>query len=331
MKTLILEYITGGGMVDQELPASLVQEGGLMLSSAVNDFKDLASVQVITLRDYRLSPRNITDHDIVVDPHQSCVEVIHGLLDSLDAVLIIAPETDNVLTKLCTTFINCELQLLNSTIQSIKLASNKLATYKYLQRFNFPQIPTYLPTEIESFSADKYVLKPEDGVGCENLYLFNEQNKIIEIAREHVNKNFIVQPFIEGNHASLSLMCWEGDCILLSCNEQDIVVQDNKIKLIGCDVNAFSDIKFVEFSKSLVRQFPGLRGYIGVDVLITDDEILLVEINPRLTTSYVGLKQALGINPAELTLQCFIHKKLPEFNASSDYTVTVNLEANRAA
>ena len=44
--------------------------------------------------------------------------------------------------------------------------------------------------------------------------------------------------------------------------------------------------------------------------MLTEKEIMLVEINPRLTTSYAGLKSALGVNPADLILQTFIHKKL---------------------
>jgi predicted ATP-grasp superfamily ATP-dependent carboligase len=32
---------------------------------------------------------------------------------------------------------------------------------------------------------------------------------------------------------------------------------------------------------------------------------VVVEINPRLTTSYVGLRDSIGLNPAELALALF--------------------------
>ena len=38
-------------------------------------------------------------------------------------------------------------------------------------------------------------------------------------------------------------------------------------------------------------------GFIGVDAIITDSNIFFLEINPRLTTSYIGLRKTLGINP----------------------------------
>jgi predicted ATP-grasp superfamily ATP-dependent carboligase len=47
---------------------------------------------------------------------------------------------------------------------------------------------------------------------------------------------------------------------------------------------------------------PGLWGYCGVDFIETPEGPVVVEINPRLTMSYVGLRDATGINPAELVL-----------------------------
>ena len=34
---------------------------------------------------------------------------------------------------------------------------------------------------------------------------------------------------------------------------------------------------------------PGLKGYVGIDMVLSDDECYVIEINPRLTTSYLGL------------------------------------------
>jgi predicted ATP-grasp superfamily ATP-dependent carboligase len=42
-----------------------------------------------------------------------------------------------------------------------------------------------------------------------------------------------------------------------------------------------------------------------VDVIVDaiNDKIYVVEINPRLTTSYVGLHEAIGHNPAKIILE----------------------------
>jgi hypothetical protein len=46
----------------------------------------------------------------------------------------------------------------------------------------------------------------------------------------------------------------------------------------------------------------GLRGYVGVD-LVLGDEDMAIEINPRLTTSYIGLRQLADSNLAEALLR----------------------------
>jgi predicted ATP-grasp superfamily ATP-dependent carboligase len=40
-----------------------------------------------------------------------------------------------------------------------------------------------------------------------------------------------------------------------------------------------------------------------VIVDVENDKIYVVEINPRLTTSYVGLREAIGHNPAKIILE----------------------------
>jgi len=41
---------------------------------------------------------------------------------------------------------------------------------------------------------------------------------------------------------------------------------------------------------------------VGIDLVRTEQGLVMLEINPRLTTSYAGLRRALGVNPAGLVL-----------------------------
>nr|WP_269902909.1 ATP-grasp domain-containing protein [Xanthobacter dioxanivorans] len=50
----------------------------------------------------------------------------------------------------------------------------------------------------------------------------------------------------------------------------------------------------------MAEAFPGLAGIFGIDILLTPDGPVVVEVNPRLTTAYAGLGPALGRNPAGL-------------------------------
>ena len=331
MNILIFEYITGGGMVGQELPLSLVKEGKMMLASVASDLDELPNTNIYTLRDYRLNANSVSNNDIVIGPKDSYIEKIEEITLQIDALLIIAPETDDVLTSLCSIFSGRKFVLLNSTIESIKLTTSKLDTYNYFQKHDIPQIPTYLSSQLENIPAEKYVIKPNKGAGCDKLFLSSNRDEIEDKILNHSDEQFICQPFISGRHASVSLICWYDDCILLSCNKQNLIEENKALRLKACTVNAL-DRKTVDvFCKKIVKALPEFRGYIGIDILITDEEILLVEINPRLTTSYVGIKTALGVNPAELMLYCFLNNELPTLEAAQNNKIKIDIETCRAA
>jgi predicted ATP-grasp superfamily ATP-dependent carboligase len=64
-----------------------------------------------------------------------------------------------------------------------------------------------------------------------------------------------------------------------------------------------------------VQAVPGLHGYVGVDLVLSgaadgrDDEV--IEINPRLTTSYVGLRRLARFNLAEAMLRVAAGDSVP--------------------
>lgn len=45
----------------------------------------------------------------------------------------------------------------------------------------------------------------------------------------------------------------------------------------------------------MAEAIPGLEGLFGIDILLTAEGPVVVEVNPRLTTAYAGLRRALGI------------------------------------
>ena len=330
MNILIFEYITGGGLADQPLPASLVREGDMILSAAVNDFKVLPGCNVFVLRDHRLNSSVPGAHTVIVEPDDSYGNKLEAFADKVHSMLIIAPENDDILCSLCKRYSELSFELLNSELQTIKLTSHKFATYRYLLAHKIPQIPTCLATDIGSLEGEQFVMKPEDGVGCANTSLLVGRLELQAAASCSENGRNIFQPYIKGIHASLSLLCWEGACHVLSCNEQRVQEAGEFLRWTGCIVGAFENRQFTNFASQIVQALPGLRGYIGVDVIITENEILLVEVNPRLTTSYVGLGAALGINPAQLIVQCFTDQKLPETVPACQFPIEVNLEEGYA-
>jgi len=67
----------------------------------------------------------------------------------------------------------------------------------------------------------------------------------------------------------------------------------------------------LELAQAAVALLPGLQGYVGVDLLLSGSQAWLIEINPRLTTSYVGLRQVIQLNLAQAIWDACRQARLP--------------------
>ncbi len=68
----------------------------------------------------------------------------------------------------------------------------------------------------------------------------------------------------------------------------------------------------LELACSAVNLIPGLGGYVGVDLVLGEDLVQLIEINPRLTTSYIGLRQVAQLNLAQVIWNASRNSALPD-------------------
>ncbi|MBL4637980.1 MAG: ATP-grasp domain-containing protein, partial [Proteobacteria bacterium] len=53
----------------------------------------------------------------------------------------------------------------------------------------------------------------------------------------------------------------------------------------------------------------------GIDLVLTSSGPIVIEINPRLTTSYIGLKSTLNFNPTDFLIK-HMQEKIPKRLAS---------------
>jgi predicted ATP-grasp superfamily ATP-dependent carboligase len=74
-------------------------------------------------------------------------------------------------------------------------------------------------------------------------------------------------------------------------------------------------------AETVAKSFHGLRGYVGVDLVLTEKGPVVIEVNPRLTTSYVGLRKIAGFNLAQAIINAVFEHELPANNQSRGYAV----------
>lgn len=308
-KIFVCEFITAGGLNHAhlnhaDLPSSLVQEGELMRDALLRDLAQL-SYHISTTVDARLSkPQNC--HDCIeIDADSDAWLIWAQQISQVDAVWLIAPETDGMLKKLTELAVLQGKLVLGCTLESIEMFSHKLATYQALTSVGISTIATYTPENWPNADSE-WVIKPNDGAGCSDMLYFGQAQALTDwLSNSHKASTHVIQPYQEGIAASISCVMHQGHSQLLACNKQLINIENNAFKYAGSQVNGMQHYwdAFESLAQKIAKSDMGLNGYIGIDVIVKpDDEVVVVEINPRLTTSYVGLAQATGQNPVALII-----------------------------
>ena len=324
MRHFLFEFITGGGLAEQELSESLLREGELMLQSLIKELNH-ADNELLVSRDSRLKYLDKTVEQLTV--HTDFEEKISQSIRHVDVVWIIAPETENCLEYYVDLFSRDDRLVIGSTIEAIKICSSKYQTNKLLLENSINVVNTKLLSEEISGSDRAWIVKPDDGVGAENAILILCKNKLEKFKFNNFDKNFIFQPYIDGKQMSMSLLVYDGDARLLACNRQYVDINENKISLKKIGVNECLNYKdeMLNLAKDIVTAIPGLAGYIGVDLIENEGKLFVLEINPRFTTAYVGISDSINENVTSIILETFLNQKLPNIDLTNAKPVMVHI------
>lgn len=237
------------------------------------------------------------------------------LIKTCYAVLVIAPETDGILLRFAELTKKLGKIWLGCSVDAIEVTSNKLKTYEFLKANNVP-VPTFTWQSFCDYEnkypntmfehGSQFVAKPIDGAGCEDTYVFDNIEKLTKFMQSKNRlKTHIIQFFCKGTPASFVMLCANNQTHVLCCNKQMMQQKDHQILFKGVEINGFKQHwpVFDRVAQHLASKMPGLHGLVGVDVVVSEKAVTVIEINPRLTTSYVGLHRAMGVNPAQLLLE----------------------------
>ncbi len=316
MKVLVFEYITGGGFNKQALPDSLAGEGDLMLNALLNNLAGLNNLEVTVMRDWRLD--GLTEvNTVIIGPKHDVTEEFVRLIKQSDLVWPIAPEFDGILQTLSQTVESLGKVLLASPAAAVAIAGNKFKTYERLNRHHITAVPTLMFDN--AYSPGEWVVKPIDGVGCAGSYAISNQQDFDRIGP--LKDGYVIQPHLQGAKTSLSCLFKQGRGWLVCANLQRFEFINRQYHLAEIVVNHHPDLGLYQsVIDKIAHALPELWGYAGID-LIENDRLWVLEINPRLTTSFVGIHDALGINIAEAVLQ-LLHGE-PMLNPTCNNAITV--------
>ncbi|MGR8979758.1 MAG: ATP-grasp domain-containing protein [Gammaproteobacteria bacterium] len=329
MKILVFEYITGGGFNKQALPESLADEGLLMLRALLEGLTVISDIDVTVMLDWRIADAIEWSgvNTAVVESEHDCHDRFAQLAEIVDAVWPVAPEFNQILLTLCRSVEKLGKILLASDSNAVALASDKYETFHCMSRYRIPAVATRLFDDCRIYPGE-CVIKPLDGAGCADSYLIMGPEDFAWNSKQwHGLNSHIIQPHLKGDKTSLSCLFKEGRAWLLSVNLQKFNIVNNQYRLSEIIVNYSSELSsYQSLADGIAIAVPGLWGYAGIDLIETPDQRLVLEINPRLTTSFAGIGAALGINTADLVLQLLQGE--PVFDRTAGRPVAVKIGQN---
>lgn len=288
---------------------SLLREGRAMRDALTSDFAAIADVELRTLVDHRLplSPLASVSEVIVHDSTQLNALRLHESAWA-DWTVVIAPELDGALQHICAQVELTGGRLLGSSQDALRIAGDKHLTAEWLSRAGVcvPRGRQLAPSDPWPRDIDyPCVLKPCDGAGSQDVRLLASP-PAAEVWPPRAG-NWRVESYCPGRSASVAWLCGpRGHVPLLPMWQR--LSDDGHFTYRGGALPLPQGLssRAVHISRQAIESLPSPLGYVGVDLVLGDDptgrDDVVIEINPRLTTSYVGLRAGTRDNLAQAML-----------------------------
>lgn len=314
---LVFEYFTASGEKDK----CIISEAEAMVFNLLDDLKDFKIDLVInkSYEDIVKSYENANPILIDID----VVDWLENNAKDFKKAIFIAAENNNNLYNITKILEENNVKTYTSTAEACFKSSDKSVTYEELSGI-VPQPRSFrfkidskgywkraIDNLYEKWQAEdplttlKLIIKPLIGVDCEDIVVIeNIKDLTLDLDKVFVpGSRVIVQEFIEGEDVSVSLISDGKKAIPISLNQQFVELKNDKGTYIGGRLPFESKYKeeCFEIAVKAVEAIEGLKGFVGVDLLINSDEndvysVYLLEINSRFTTPYVGLSKISDIN-----------------------------------
>jgi predicted ATP-grasp superfamily ATP-dependent carboligase len=224
-------------------------------------------------------------------------ERVLGLAREADFTVLVAPETMGILEGLTSRMQEAGARCLGSSPRAVGLTRDKagLATWLAARGIDTPPSRRVSPSGgLPSDASYPAVIKPTDGAGTVATFLVDSPAGLPAPARRM--EDAVMQPYVQGRPMSASyLVDSEGGAWLIGIGEQDIALTDGQFSYRGGRIPATLRVDEQPL-RAAVESVPGLSGFVGVDFIWDESRrhTTVLEINPRPTTSIVGLTRLLS-------------------------------------
>jgi predicted ATP-grasp superfamily ATP-dependent carboligase len=235
-------------------------------------------------------------------------EAIERLAAQADRTVVIAPECRGALAVRTGWVEAAGGRLLSPSSDFVRCAGNKTATAELLlsRGVPAPRATTLRPGDVLPADFDyPGVLKPHDGAGSVGVQWIASRDDGYDPAP--LGPEARLEQYCPGLAASVAALCGPGGNLPLPACRQRIS-DDGRFRYLGGEapVDPVRSRRAQSLAAAAIDCLPPTVGYVGVDLVLGEaadgSDDVVIEVNPRLTTSYVGLRRLVRTNLAAAML-----------------------------
>jgi len=274
MKLLIYEHACAQPASDN-LPESVRREGRAMFDAVWEDAEQLSSWEPVA----------------VADSSTSFTERLYEAARKVDCALVIAPEFDGILEACVRSVEDASCPLLSPNSSAIQFTADKWNLFQHWQKHDVSTPMTWLP-DAPPTQPGRFLRKHRYGAGSLDIGWWNG---------ERLGSDAIIQAYYPGQAVSVALLIARNGKItpLPPCKQH--ISADGTFRYLGGELllDEMLQQRTIDIACHALANLPGVKGYVGIDAVLGEDRDVAIEINPRLTTSYLWLRQAVKGNLVE--------------------------------
>lgn len=234
-----------------------------------------------------------------------------NLAEDVDRILLIAPETGACLLNCVQWLTPFREKFVSPVEEFVRVTSSQQALFGFLKAQGFHGVSRGMgfidfwngPMDTFGFPM---VIKPLDGVGGEGVRLIKDCEELDQldqlghqIGGELNGSDYWVEPFYQGLPVSVSVICHGEGFTFLPATEQ-LFDREPFGDFIGSRFPVHHDLacRARRLAEKTIRLLPPTQGYVGLDMVLGAKGDQLIEVNPRLTMSYLKLRDVCSFNLA---------------------------------
>ncbi|WP_134704528.1 carbamoyl-phosphate synthase (glutamine-hydrolyzing) large subunit [Ammoniphilus sp. YIM 78166] len=220
------------------------------------------------------------------------------------------------------------VKIYGTSVHSIDLVEDRDLFYQLLQKLDIPHIPGItVQTHEEAYQAAErlgypVLVRPSYVIGGQGMVVLNQQEELESYLNETTfSFPLLVDKYVSGMEVEVDAIC-DGENVLIPGIFQHI---ERAGVHSGDSMAIFPAPAMTEAQKAIITSYTQkiaaelqAKGLINIQLVITDEHIYVLEVNPRASRTVPIVSKVTGVPMVELAVKAQLGEKLPQTGLLED-------------